>query len=196
MKSKLTFEERFEMLMEALDKSREESDKSREESDKRKVESDKELAEIKRLIKANAQEIGGIGRSNGQVAEDTIYNALEKDMSFAGLNFHAIDRNWNRKETALKLQAEFDIVLINDDTLALIETKYKVRDKDVTKLIDTTKNNFRTLFPQYSGYKIVLGVGGMAFEQRAIDEANANGVGLIKIIGDKVEFQTEGIKVY
>ena len=154
------------------------------------------FAETKELIRQQSINIGGISRSNGQDAEDTIYAALEKDMMFAGLGFHAIDRNWNRKETALKLQAEFDIVLINDDTLALIETKYKVRDKDVTKLIDTTLNNFRILFPQYDNYKIVLGVGGMTFDKEAIDKANDNGVGLIKIVGDKVEFQTENIKQY
>ena len=164
---------------------------------------DKQFAETRKLIDNNAiqmkalqEELGGVGRSNGQVAEDTIYAALEKEMMFAGRKFHDIDRNWNRKKTDLKLQAEFDIVLINDDTLALIETKYKVRDVDVTKLVDTTKNKFKILYPQYSHYKVILGIGGMAFDQRAIDEANANGVGLIKIVGDKVEFQTEGIKVY
>jgi len=214
----MTFEEKLEKFLQTIEESHKKSEKEvaeiRQLQKEREVESKKEVAEMRQFQKENEaksekewavirqqmidvrKEIGGIGKSNGQVAEETIYNALEKNMTFAGIEFHDIDRNWNRKKTALKLHAEFDIVLVNDDTLALIETKYKVRDTDVTKLVNTTLNNFRILFPQYSGYKIILGVGGMAFEQEAIDTASINGVGLIKIIGDKVEFHTDSVKVY
>jgi len=206
----ITMEDKFEipewykiMVTESDARLERQMKESRAEWEKRNAETDKKFAETRALIESNAvrmkalqEELGGVGRSNGQIAEDTIYDALEKDMTFAGKKFQAIDRNWSRKETAIKLQAEFDIVLINDDTLALIETKYKVRDKDVNKLVDTTKNNFKILFPQYDKYKIILGVGGMTFDKEAIDVANNNGVGLIKIVGDKVEFQTENIKQY
>ena len=167
----------------------EERKKSAAEAEKRNAEWDKKMKELR-------EEIGGIGRSNGAVAEETIYNSLENNMTFAGINFHDIDRNWNRKKTALKLHTEVDIVLVNDDTLALIETKYKVRDKDVTKLVETIQKKFRILYPQYSGYKLILGIGGMSFEKQAIDEAEKNGVGIIKVVGDKVEYNTDGIRVY
>ena len=36
----------------------------------------------------------------------------------------------------------------------------------------------------------------MSFEDNAIDEAQNNGVGIIKIVGDKVEYYTDGIKIY
>jgi len=36
----------------------------------------------------------------------------------------------------------------------------------------------------------------MSFEKDAIDEANKSGVGIIKGVGDKVEYYTEGIKEY
>ena len=200
---KYTFEKVWQALMETRDCQKESAadfdrrmKESAAEADKRSAKSDKSMDDLKNHLKEIQKELGGVGKSNGQVAEETIYNALEKDMTFAGIKFHSIDKNWNRKETALKLHAEFDIVLINDDTLALIETKYKVKDTNVIKLVDTTSNNFRVLYPQYNNYKIVLGVGGMAFEQKAIKEANTNGVGLIKIVGDKVEFQTENIKQY
>ena len=32
--------------------------------------------------------------------------------------------------------------------------------------------------------------------EKAIKTANANGVGIIKVIGEKIEFQTAGIKIY
>jgi len=36
----------------------------------------------------------------------------------------------------------------------------------------------------------------MSFEKDAIDEANKSGVGIIKVVGDKVEYYTEGIREY
>jgi len=48
----------------------------------------------------------------------------------------------------------------------------------------------------FNDYKIVLGIGGMSFEGQAEDVANENGVGIIKIVGDKVEYYTDKIKVY
>ena len=36
----------------------------------------------------------------------------------------------------------------------------------------------------------------MSFEDKAIAEAKENGIGIIKVVGDKVEYYTEGIKIY
>ena len=141
-------------------------------------------------------ELGGVGKSNGAVAEEMIFNSLERDMSFAGVNFDDILQNMGYKKKKLGIEDEYDIVLRNGNTLAIIETKYKVRDIDVSKLVGKKLDNFRILYPEYNNYKILLGIGGMAFEKEAINEAKNNGVGIIKIAGDKVEFYTEGIKTY
>ena len=42
----------------------------------------------------------------------------------------------------------------------------------------------------------MLGIGGMSFEDRAIEEAKQQGIGIIKVKGKKVEFHTEGIRIY
>jgi hypothetical protein len=84
-------------------------------------------------------------------------------------------------------------VLENGDTLAIIETKYEVRKEDVTKFATTQLPKFRTLFPKYSDYKILLGIGGMSFDNYVKEEANKYGIGLIKVVGDKVEFHVEKI---
>ena len=62
--------------------------------------SDKEWVEIRanqkktdEQIKAMQEELGGIGRSNGAVADETIFNSLDKDMFFAGIEFEEIEKN-------------------------------------------------------------------------------------------------------
>jgi len=40
-------------------------------------------------------------------------------------------------------------------------------------------------------HRILLGIGGMSFDDDAIKEAEEYGVGIIKVIGDKVEYHTD-----
>ena len=209
-KKTLTFEERFDMLMEAFDKSHiewQEIKESQKEIQKETAERFRETAEqfketkeqfkeTKKLIEANAKQIGGISESNGDMAEEMIYNSLEQDMTFAGIEFDDFRPNMGYKSKKLKLQAEFDIVLTNGDSLAIIETKYKVRKKHILELKDKKINDFRKLYPEYNNHKIILGIGGMSFEKDVEKEAKENGIGIIKVVGDKIEHYTDEIKVY
>ena len=192
----LTLEERLDRFMFSI-----------EEERKRHQDAMKELQEIRNIQKKSTEEsdkemkklrqlVGGISESNGAMAEEMIYNSLKKDKTFAGITFDEIDRNLKMKLKKFNLEGEFDVVLQNCNTLAIIETKYKVRVEDVSKLVDKKVNDFRKLFPVFNDYKIVLGIGGMSFEGQAEDVANENGVGIIKIVGDKVEYYTDKIKVY
>ena len=93
-------------------------------------------------------------------------------------------------------KTELDVLLENGNSISIIETKYKVEKKDVVELIKNKLPYFRQYYPSYSKHKILLGIGGMSFERSALAEAKKNGVGIIKIVGDKVEFHTDNIKVY
>ena len=166
------------------------------EADKRSAELDKQIKKLTVNIENMRQEIGGIASSNGAMAEEMIYNVLEKDKTFANIKFDEIDRNIKLKLKKFNLEGEFDIILQNGDTLAIIETKYKVREKDVFELVHKKLDNFRKLFPMFSDYKILLGIGGMSFEDNSEEDAKDKGIGIIKIVGDKVEYYTEGIRLY
>jgi len=151
--------------------------------------------ETDRLIKENSKQIGGMSKSNGAMAQEAIYNILEKEKNFAGINFDVV------KPTVPVMKgfdtvADVDVLMKNGDTLALIEVKYKVDKKDVNKLIFDTVKKFKENFTDFKDYKIILGIGGMSFDNDAIEEAEENGVGIIKVIGDKIEYHTENIKMY
>ena len=177
------------------EKQRIEVEKQRIEAEKQRAETDKKIKELGKYIDSVCGDVEGIKRSNGRFAEETIYNALEKNMTFGGTKFDNIDRNVKLHIKLLNLKGEFDVVLENGDTLAIIETKYKVRREDVSELI-TKPDNFRKLFPQYSDYKVLLGIGGLCFDNKVIEDAQKQGIGIIKIDNDKVEYHTEGIKIY
>ena len=86
--------------------------------------------------------------------------------------------------------------MLNGDTIAIIEIKYKLDRRDVQELVTGKLRNFRQYFPNYKNHKIILGAGGMGFDDDAIKEAKKKGIVIIKVVGDKVEFHTEGIKEY
>ena len=195
-----------------------EADKRSAEADRRSAEEDSKAAEFREQMKESSAEfrkqmkemstetdrrlkelsrnLAGISDSNGKMAEQAIYNTLERDMKFAGIDFYDIAKNMHKKIKSLNMEAEFDIVLTNCSIIALIETKYQVQKKDVIKLVTKQVGNFRKLFKEYANYKIVLGVGGSSFDTDAEQEAEDNGVGIIKIINDKVEYFTDNIRIY
>ena len=203
----LTPDEWYNKFTQALEKQNAEYTKFRKESDEAfEKRLEKSSAEFnQRLEKSNAElekwqkriqkNIAGISDSNGDMAEEMIYNSLERDMTFSGIKFDNIEQNVPVM-LGFKTLTELDVLMVNGDTLAIIETKYKVENKDVTKLIKKQLTDFRQCFPKYDNYKILLGIGGMSFEDDAINEAKENGIGIIKIVGDKVEYYTDGIKMY
>jgi len=155
--------------------------------------------EIAREIKAMQKEIGGISNSNGEFAEEFFYNSLEKTMTFAGIHFDVISNKFGGKRTMpdnTEIKAQFDIVLHNGDSLALIEAKYKADVDDVKELVEKKVPNFRFLYPKYAECKLYLGIGSLVLKDGVIQEAKKLGVGLMKQRGDAVEYKTDWVRVY
>jgi len=117
-------------------------------------------------------------------------------LTFGGIEFEESIRNMKKHRKSSNIRVKYDIILINDTHLAIIEAKNIVKIKDVLHLLEQKLSDFRTLYPEYNSHKILLGMGGMSFEEKAEEEAIKNGICLIKIVGDKVEFITEEIKYY
>jgi hypothetical protein len=188
------------LQMKETDKKFAETDRKFAEAREQIKEADKILtekfAETRRLIEANAKQIGGIDRSNGLMAEEAVYNALKKDNIFANVKFDYIRQNVAVQSEDHQTLTELDILMVNTDSVAIIESKYKVEKKDVFNIWKTKLKYFRQYNPKYNNHKIILGIAGMSFEDNAEDEAKKHGIGIIKIIGDKVEFYTEGLQEY
>jgi len=95
-----------------------------------------------------------------------------------------------------KADMEIDIVLINGDSVALIEVKNRIHPNFVTELVQERAKKFREYFPEYNGYKVYLGIAGFSFDQEVTKKAKENGVGIVKQAGEGVEVEAEGLKAY
>jgi hypothetical protein len=151
---------------------------------------DKQFAELGAYIKNVSKNVNGISDSNGMFAEEYFLESLKKKLTFAGIHFDDAGDAFGGKRKmpdGKVVQDQFDIVLINDEAIAIIEVKYRARKEDVDTLVNKKAENFRTIYPYYKNHNIYLGLGAMVFEKEVADAAKKHGVGLLRQAGETVE---------
>ncbi|GHV66617.1 hypothetical protein FACS1894199_10420 [Bacteroidia bacterium] len=190
--------DRTERRQEAFEKLHEKRAAEAEVRRKEYEVSHKELEEqVKRtsenIDKLN-KEIGGISNNNGYSAEEYFFNALDATRKLGNIKFDFIERN--RKRHTGKVQDEFDIVMFNGSSVAIIEVKYRAHQNSLQHLTTKKVQNFRTLYPEYAHHKLYLGIASMSFNAEVIKGAKKLGIGILQQKGDTLECDTEHIKAY
>jgi len=179
----LNFEKVWFMYQET-DKKFQETDKKFQETDKKFQETERllnekfraterEIDKLQKIIKSTNEELGGIGKSNGKIAEDLFYRSLEKSMQVGELKFDFIDKNTTRKRNGVA--GEYDIILYNEYKILVVEVKYIFRMKYLDKFYNSELKNFKTLYSEYSNYKIYGAIAAMSFEEGVIEAAEEYG---------------------
>ena len=158
-----------------------------------------ELIEQQKLtdaqIKETNRQLGGIGNSNGEFAENFFYSSLQQKMELGGIKFDHIEKNV--KGRFRNLTDEFDIVLYNGDSVGILEVKNNVKSSNIKQLMTTKLQNFKTLNPGYADAKIYLGIAGFTFDNADVKkEAKAAGFVILEVQGDHHEADTTSMKAY
>ena len=166
----------------------------REAMDKRSKEIDLTIKKVDRQIDKVAKQMGGINENIGYHAEQFFQNAFEDNKVFGGIEYDDIILNMGYKSKTEKV--EFDIVLENGNSVALIEIKNRIHPDFVKKMAEERIDKFRKYFPMYKGYDIYLGIAGFSFSEAVLEEAQKYGVGIIRQVGEGVEVEATGIKAY
>jgi hypothetical protein len=161
-----------------------------EESDRRL---NKMAEDGERRLKKLEKLYGGVSDNSGRHAEEFFQNALRKTLTFGGIKFDELKPNL---AFSGKKNCEFDMALVNGDSIAIIEARNRVRQQYVQELATKKLAQFRKFFPDYANYKIYLGLAGFSFEKAVYDEAKKYGVGVIRQDGDSVQVDAGALKVY
>jgi len=159
-----------------------ETDKRRDEGYKRL---EKQFSETDRQIKELRQEIGGVGKSSGEVAEDFFYHSFDKNMVVNFVRYDYLHRNLNKKIGDLR--GEYDIVLVNSKSLLVVEVKYKLKSEHVTDFYTKRIPRFKKLFPEYDNYNLYAAVAGLSVDKRAEKEALKNKILLFTQSGQELK---------
>ncbi|GHU60634.1 hypothetical protein FACS189445_0490 [Spirochaetia bacterium] len=189
----MTFEQIREMFRE-IGRKQEETARSQEETARSQEETARQIKETDRIVKEVSRQLGGMTKSDGDLAEEYFFTSLASKMTFAGQHYDAIDRNVKRKIGAL--EGEYDIVLYNDASVGIIEVKSKAKTEHLEKLVTKKLPDFRTLYPLYRDYPIYLGIGSMSFDDQVLQRAHELGIGILRQKGDTIEADTGNVRAY
>ncbi len=172
----LTFEKVWLMFQET-DRKFQETDRKFQKTDEEFQATKAMQQETARMIKELTNNISGISDSNGAMAEDFFFTALEDKMQLGKLKFDYIDRNLKRKRNNTK--AEYDMILYNAHKVMIIEVKYNFTEKQLREFYEKRLKKFRILFPAYQDYKLYGCIAGMVIDKKVREEAEKYGFMII-----------------
>jgi hypothetical protein len=193
-------------IIKKIAKSQAETERHQQETDRQLKESQRQWEESKRLLIETMQKshtdyekrlarqakmTNGVSESYSSFAEEYFYNTFfYGELSFFGEKFDDIDKNRTGKGPG-----EYDIMMFNCTAVAVIEVKFKTRDKHIDEVLNKEKT-FRLNFPEYNSHKLYLGLAAMVFdpeiEKACIDE----GIAVIKQVGNNVVINDKNVKAF
>ena len=146
---------------------------------------------VSEQIDSVSKQMGGINENIGHHAEQFFQNVFADKKVFGGIKYDDIFLNMKHSE-----KVEFDIVLENGNSVAIIEVKNRIHPGFVKDLAEERISKFRKYFPEYKDYDVYLGVAGFSFSESVLEEARIYGVGIVRQAGDGIEVEAAGLKAY
>jgi hypothetical protein len=168
------------------------------ETERLMKETDRQMKENDRIVREKlekiGEEIGGISDNIGHHAEQFFQDVFRRKLEFGMVKYDEMIPNIAYK--GKKGEIEFDIALLNGNSIALIEVKNRIHPDFVKTLAEERIEKFRKFFPEFSDYSAYLGIAGFSFSDEVLDQASGYGIGIIKQVGEGVEIAANNLRVY
>jgi len=182
-----------------IDRQIEEAKKRSKEIDRQMEETRLQMKETDEKIREVSRQLGDIGNSNGDVAEDYFQNAFYKNPKLNGEIYDKMDFNLKHLPKNGQKGDEYDIVMVNKKSVAIIEVKYNLKKNNTKDALSKTLNKidtFKALYPEYKNHKFYLGLASWSFTKGSEKDIQEAGVAVIKQVGDKMVINSENLKVF
>ena len=189
---------------ESLKKERAEREKSRVEFDeslkKERAEREKSLKDsedsYKRRMKNLEDRYGSMSHNFGSFAEEYFFNSFENgEQDFFGEKFDSIERNLKPKLLKHVVRDEYDIVMLNGVSVAIVETKFSAHENDLPKIVKKAET-FKINYPDFARHRIYLGLASMSFYEELEKSCIEAGIAIIKQVGETVVISDEHLKAF
>jgi hypothetical protein len=186
--------EQIQLVLKELAIAQKETEAQIARTDAQMAKSEIRVAKNEEQLKRTMQELSNIGHNNGEFAEYYFYNALSQTKILGSIKYDYVDKNVGQRSK--RLQDEFDIVMYNGNSIALIECKYKAHPKDLMLLVESKTKNFKLLNPDYANYSIYCGLASFTFYPELEEQAKELGVAILKQVGDVMQVNADNLKAY
>ena len=151
-------------------------------TDAQLAKTDAQLEKMSRKIDRLGELVGNISNNQGDIAEEFFFQSFVKNPQLGTLQFDGVSRNLNQRIG--QLQEEYDLVLINGDSLVIIEVKAKAHIHDLEKMITRKVANFPKLFKIYDNYHLYAGIATLVTNEALIEKAQELGLFLVTQQGE------------
>jgi flagellar motor protein MotB len=186
-------EQEKQLLQEEREKEKQLLQEEREKKKEEQLEYKNRMEDFDKKFKNTFEMIGGISRSNGEFCEEYFINSFKENPILFGEKFdRVIDYP---KPDPMVINDEYDLVLRNGSTVALIEMKYKASVNDVGKMFSKL-HSYRANFPLFKEYKTYLCLASFRFPKNVRVKADQEGIVLIEQRGEKIEIVSKNIKTW
>ena len=194
-----TRQEQNELQMAELRKQTAETDRRLNELRVQTAETDKRLNELrvqtaetdKRLNKLmiGNESIQSFIKNDADACEQRFVESLDSnDLIVAGVKFYEIHSNVRKKLGGKNI--ELDALLINGDSITIMEVKKKLHLNDVVKVRDNLIGRFRHLFPEHQAKRLLVLVAGESINADAKDQALEAGFVVLSFKARELQMQT------
>ena len=146
-------------------------------TDAQLAKTDAQLDKVSRKLDRLGELVGGISNNQGDIAEEFFYRSFLKRPVLGSMHFDSVSRNLNNHKGSI--QEEYDLVLINGDSLAVIEVKAKAHEKDLIVMVERKMPRFPLLFKEFSHYRRYAGIATLATNDALIARAQELGLFLL-----------------
>lgn len=172
---------------ERMDKLTQRMDALTERVDRTSATVDRVTKDIEKLY----QLYGSSANNRGAEVEEFFYNSLAHEPMIGDMRFNKVLSNHmigsKGKET------ELDLVLVNGNSIAVVEVKSRCHLKDLGQLrkhIDFLRDHS----PEFNGYQFYGGIAGFSIPSDVVEAAHEQGYFVLKRRGKVVCSDTEGIR--
>ena len=157
-----------------------------------RAQNERERIELRQSLKSIGQKLGSIGINNGDFAEEIFFTSLGKSRLLGGQYYDIV----RRKVCAPYGTAEYDILMHNGESTAIVEVKYKARISDIHKLLAKEPETFRKAFTGFRDHNIYLGLASAVANNELINEAREAGIFLLGQKGESFEIVNDTVRIF
>ena len=157
------------------------------------AETSRRVDETSRKLKSIGEQFAGFTANQGDVAEAFFFNGLLASPEIGGIHFDRVSSKVLVGAAAKK--TEFDIVMVNGASVAIIEVKVKPHENDLMQ-IQTQIDKYKTLFPEHKDFKVYGGIAGLAVPLNVQERAKELGFFVLEQHGTVVSSATEGMRAH
>ncbi|MFO1433330.1 MAG: hypothetical protein U1F76_25075 [Candidatus Competibacteraceae bacterium] len=178
------FQETDRRFRELTERLAQETARQSQEAERRSQEAERRSQEAERRSRELDKQIGRLGNRLGDFVQEMVAPSVVQLFAERGLQVHQLARNVQAKRNGQAMQV--DLMVMNDDTVILVEVKSALSVDDVNEHLQRLAG-FKTVFPRYTDARVMGAVAAMVIPDHVAGYAYHQGLFVLGQRGETMQ---------